>query len=74
MGAFWASSARGTLDEPRLDNDANHERGWGGGVGPDGRPGASDTGLVALELEVGRISVPFMGEGGCIRSDCGSSG
>lgn len=74
MGDFWASSCRGTLDEPRLDNDANHERGWGGGVGPDGSPGASGAGLVTSESEAGRIFVPFVGEGGWTRSDCGTSG
>jgi hypothetical protein len=58
------------LDEPRLDNDANHERGWGAGVGP----GASGEGVGASWSEAGRTSVTLEGEGGCTRSVCGSSG
>jgi len=38
-GAFSASSFRGTLDEPRRDNDANHERGRGGAGGASGAGG-----------------------------------
>lgn len=58
------------MDEPRLDNDANHERGWGAGVGP----GASGEGVGVSCSEAGKTSVPLEGEGDCTRSGRGSSG
>ena len=86
-GAFSASTFRGTLDEPRRDNDANHERGAGGagGVGVDVGPGVSGVAFVFVSvfapvgsgLEAGGSPVPSVGEGeedGCARTGCGSSG
>lgn len=87
-GAFAASSFRGTLDEPRRDNDANHERGAGGaggagGVGVDVGPGVSGVAFVfvfapvGLGVEAGGSPASSVGEGeedGCARTGCGSSG
>jgi hypothetical protein len=82
-GACSASSFRGTLDEPRRDNDANHERGRGsaGGVGVDIGPGVSGVAFVSMSVgsgsEAGESPALFVGEGeedGCGRSGCGSSG
>jgi hypothetical protein len=52
------------LDEPRLDNDANHERDWGASVGPDigSGSGASGAGLVASPSEAGKTSVALEGD------------
>lgn len=64
------------MDEPRLDNDANHERDWGTSVGPDIGSGASGgTGLVASSSEAGETSVAFEGDddSSCTRSGRGSS-
>ena len=87
-GAFSASSFKGTVDEPRRDNDANHERGRGGaggagGVGVDIGPGVSGVAFVFVSMSVGSGSeaggstascVGEGGEDGCARSGCGSSG
>ena len=71
--ACSASSFRGTLDEPRRDNDANHERGRGGaggagGVGVDIGPGVPGVAFVFVSTSVGSGSgaggspAPFVGE------------
>jgi hypothetical protein len=74
------------LDEPRRDNDANHERGWGGaggagGVEVDVGTGVSGVAFVFVFVrsgsEAGGSPVLFIGEGGedsCAMSGCGSSG
>lgn len=49
------------MDEPRLDNDANHERDWGGSVGPDIGSDAAGAGLVVSSSEAGKTSVAFEG-------------
>lgn len=74
-GVCSASSFRGTLDEPRRDNDANHERDWGGtGVaGLDVGPGASGVGLVGSGSEAGGSPALFV-EGGSDWSYWGASG
>ena len=51
------------MDEPRLDNEANHERDWGGGVGADIGSGTSGAGLVESTSEAGKTSVVFGGDG-----------
>lgn len=63
------------MDEPRLDNDANHERDWGISMGPDIGVGASGAGMVASSSEAGKIPVTFEGDddSSCTRSGCGSS-
>ena len=58
------------MDDPRLDNDANHERGWGAGGGP----GVSGGEVGVSWSEAGKTSVPLVGDVGCTRSVCGSSG
>jgi len=82
-GACSASSFRGTLDEPRRDNDANHERGAGGagGVEVDVGPGVSGVAFVFVFVgsgsEAGESPALLIGEGeedGCAMSGCGSSG
>lgn len=85
-GACSASSFRGTVDEPRRDNDANHERGRGGaggagGVGVDIGPGVSGVAFVVVsvgsESEAGGSPALLVGEGEevrCARSSGGSSG
>lgn len=63
------------MDEPRLDNDANHERDWGTSAGPDIGSGAPGAGLVEPSSEGGKTSVAFEGDddSSCTRSGCGSS-
>lgn len=80
-GACSASSFRGTLDEPRRDNDANHERGWGGAGGVEVDVGTGVSGVafvfVGSGSEAGGSPALFIGEGGedgCAISGCGSSG
>lgn len=53
------------MDEPRLDNDANHERDWGGAVGPNAGRGASDVRWVASGAEEAGEMPASVVDGGC---------
>jgi hypothetical protein len=69
-GACLARPFIGTLEEERLDNDANHERGCGAGLESHG----SGEGLVTCGSETGGPPMSSVGEHDNTRSDCSSSG
>jgi hypothetical protein len=67
-GACLARSFKGTLEEERLDNDANHERGCGAGLESHG----SGEGFVTFGSETGGPPMPSVGEDDSTRSGCSS--